>query len=237
MRNRKGFAVAISFVALLLLAPGSFPGGGAAEDAGKAGWEEGTPGRWNSLPQTKTQADKDFFRAEVALAPGTGVLWEKKTNRTLQPGDTLSIDMVSTGTNRTSRDYRRYDAHFPISVTVVFGRDFESLTWKKRVADFFRAVWNGFHPGGIRLTFAYGNVVPVGSMYRMGEEETVFILAGEEEQGKRINFVRDLRDDFRAAYGRDPKGPVTRILVSAERPSRESGPIQSEIGITSPLLR
>jgi hypothetical protein len=74
-------------------------------------------------------------------------------------------------------------------------------------------------------------------MYRMGEEETVFILAGEEEQGKRINFVRDLRDDFRAAYGRDPKGPVTRILVSAERPSRESGPIQSEIGITSPLLR
>jgi len=237
MRRGKGFAVAVSLAALLLLVPGSFPGGGAAEDARMAGWEEGTPGRWNSLPQRKTQVDQDFFRAEVTLAPGTGVLWEKKTNRTLLPGDTLSIEMVSTGTNRTSRDYRRYDAHFPISVTVVFGRDFESLTWKKRVADFFRAVWNGFHPGGIRLTFAYGSVVPVGSMYRMGEEETVFILAGEEEQGKRIDFVRDLREDFRAAYGREPKGPVTRMLVSAERPSRESGPIQSEIRITSPLLR
>ena len=237
MRRRKGFAVAVSLAALLLLVPGSFPGGGAAEEARTAGWEEGTPGRWNSLPQRKAQADKDFFRAEVALAPGTGVLWEKKTNRNLRPGDTLSIEMVSTGTNRTSRDYRRYDAHFPISVNVVFGQDFESLTWKKRVADFFRAVWNGFSPGGIRLTFAYGSVAPVGSMYRLGEEETVFILAGEEEQGKRIDIVRDLREDFRAAYGREPKGPVTRILVSAERPSRESGPIQAEIRITSPLLR
>ena len=237
MRRRKDFAVAVSLAALLLLVPGSFPGGGAAEDARTAGWEEGSPGRWNSLPQRKAEADKDFFRAEAALAPGTGVLWEKKVNSTLRSGETLSIEMVSTGTNRTSRDYRRYDAHFPISVTVVFGQDFESLTWKKRVADFFRAAWNGFSPSGIRLTFAYGSVVPVGSMYRLGEEETVFILAGEEEQGKRIDIVRDLRDDFRAAYGREPKGPVTRILVSAERPSRESGPLQTEIRITSPLLR
>jgi len=237
MRRRKSFAVAVSLASLLLLLAGSFPCGGAAEDARTAGWEEGTPGWWNSLPQRKTQAEKDFFRAEVGLAPGTGVLWEKKTNRTLKPGDTLSIEMVSTGTNRTSRDYRRYNAHFPISVTVVFGKDFESLTWKKRIADFFRAVWHGFSPGGIRLTFAYGSVVPVGSMYRLGEEETVFILAGEEEKGKRIDTVRNLRDDFRAAYGRDPKGPVTRIRVSAERPSRESGPIQTEIRITSPLLR
>jgi hypothetical protein len=237
MRKRKGFAVAVSLAALLLLLPVSFPGGGASEDARTAGWEEGTPGRWNSLPQRKAQADKDFFRAEIGLAPGTGVLWEKKTKKPLQPGDTLSIEMVSTGTNRTSQDYRRYNAHFPISVIVVFGQDFESLTWKKRIADFFRAVWHGFSPGGIRLTYAYGSVVPVGSMYRLGEEETVFILAGEEEKGKKIDIVRNLRDDFRAAYGRDPKGPVTRMQVSAERPSRESGPIQAEIRITSPLLR
>jgi hypothetical protein len=237
MRSRKGLVVTVSLAALLLLLSGSFPGAGAAEDARTAGWEEGTPGRWNSLPQRKEQAGKDFFRAEITLAPGTGVLWEKKTDRTLRPGDTLSIEMVSTGTNRTSRDYRRYEAHFPISVTVVFGQDFEILTWKKRVADFFRAVWHGFSPGGIRLTFAYGSVVPVGSMYRLGEEETVFILAGEEEKGKRTDIVRDLRDDFRAAYGRDPKGPVTRIRVSAERPSRESGPIEAEIRITSPLLQ
>jgi hypothetical protein len=237
MRRRKGFAAAVSLASLLLLFSGSFLGGGAAEDARTAGWEEGTPGRWNSLPQRKTQVDNDSFRAEIGLAPGTGVLWEKKTNRTLQPGDTLSIEMVSTGTNRTSRDYRRYSAFFPISVTVVFGQDSESLPWKKRFADFFRAVWHGFSPGGIRLTFAYGSVVPVGSMYRLVEEETVFILAGEEEKGKKIDTVRNLRDDFRAAYGREPKGPVTRIRVSAERPSRESGPIQVEIRITSPLLR
>jgi hypothetical protein len=237
MRRRKGFAFAVSLAALLLLLPGSFPGGGAAEDPRTAGWEEGTPGRWNSLPQRKAQADEDFFRVEIGLAPGTGVLWEKKMKRTLQPGDTLAIEMVSTGINRASQDYRRYNAHFPISVIVVFGQDFESLTWKKRIADFFRAVWHGFSPGGIRLTYAYGSVVPVGSMYRLGEEETVFILAGEEEKGKKIDIVRNLRDDFRAAYGRDPKGPVTRIQVSAERPSRESGPIQAEIRITSPLLR
>ena len=33
------------------------------------------------------------------------------------------------------------------------------------------------------------------------------------------------------------KGPVTRILVSAQRPSREDGPIDVTLRITSPLLQ
>lgn len=87
------------------------------------------------------------------------------------------------------------------------------------------------------MTFAYGNNVPVGSMYRLGEEETVFVLGGEEEREKKIRVSRDLREDFRAAYGRPPRGPLTRILVSAERPSREKGAIQGEIRLSSPLLK
>ena len=74
-------------------------------------------------------------------------------------------------------------------------------------------------------------------MYRLEEEETVFILGGEEERGKKINVVRKIREDFRAAYGREPRGPVTRILVSATRPSGEDGQVEVEIRISSPLLR
>ncbi len=237
MERRSIFPFAVLLATLILLPAGSLHGAGGTEEAKRAGWEEGSPGRWNSLPERKVQADNDQFRAELVLAPGTGVLWEKRVDRTLRPDDTLSIEMVSTETNLTSRDYQRSRAHFPLSVTAVFGKDFISLPWKKRIADFFRGVWHGFSPGGIRLTFAYGSVVPVGSMYRLGEEKTVFILAGEEERGKRISVVRNLQADFRAAYGRDPKGSVTRILVSAERPSRETGQAEAEVVLTSPLLR
>jgi len=237
MRTHKVLPVLVSLAVLLVLFPSSLLRAEGTEEARKAGWEESTPGRWNSLPERKVKAEGDSFQADVALAPGTGVLWEKKVTTTLSPGDALVIEMVSSGTNGTSQDYDRYKAHFPVSVTVVFGKDSMDLPWKKRVGDFFRGIWYGFSPGGIRLTFAFGNSAPVGSMYRLGEEETVFLLGAKEERGKRITVSRDLKEDFRAAYGRDPKGSVTRILVSAQRPSREDGPIDVTLRITSPLLQ
>lgn len=224
------------FAVLLLFLPGSVLFAGEAGEGPNAGWEESTPGRWNSLPERKTEAKGDVFRAEIDLRPGTGVLWEKRMNRPLRPEDRLTIEMVSTGTNRTSRDYDRYKARFPLRVTVVFGDEVVDLPWKKKFGEFFRELWHGFSPGGIRLTFAYGNGLPVGSMYRLGGAETVFILAGEEENGKRVRTVRNVREDFRAAYGRDPRGAVSRILVSAERPSREDGAIHAEVGLTTHLL-
>jgi len=237
MRAHRVLPVSVSLAIMLLLLPGSFLRAEGTEEARKAGWEESTPGRWNSLPERKVKTEGDSLQADVVLAPGTGVLWEKRVKKTLSPGDALVIEMVSSGTNETSRDYERYKAHFPVSVTVVFGKDSMDLPWKKRVGDFFRGIWYGFSPGGIRLTFAFGNSAPVGSMYRLGEEETVFLLGGKGERGKRIRVSRDLKEDFRAAYGRDPKGPVARILVSAQRPSREDGPIETEIHISSPLLK
>ena len=95
-------------------------------------------------------------------------------------------------------------------------------------------VWNGFTPSGIRLTYAWGNGLPVGSMYRLWEEETVFVVAGPEEAGKTISSTRRLGDDFRAAYGRPPNGPVTEVRVSARRPSREKGPVRASITVRFP---
>lgn len=237
MKKDRVFPALVSLAAILLLLSGSFLRAEGGEEARNAGWEESTPGRWNSLPERKMAAEGDSFGATVVLPPGTGVLWEKKVNKTLSPGDALEIEMVSSGINRTSRDYERYEAHFPVSVTVVFGKDSLDIPWKKRMGGFFRGIWSGFSPGGIRLTFAFGSDAPVGSMYRLGEEETVFLLGGEGDPGKRIHVSRDLKEDFRAAYGRDPKGPVTRLLVSSERPSREQGAIETEIHLSSPLLQ
>jgi hypothetical protein len=236
MRIRKILLGCVSWAVLLMFfSPSSLFATGSLE-ARKAGWEESTPGRWNSLPERNVDAGEGFFRAEVALDPGTGVLWEKRIKRDLMPEDFLSIEMVSRGINRTSRDYRRDEARFPLSVTIVFGEDSMGLPWKKRTGDFFRGIWRGFTPGGIRLTFAYGNETPVNSMYRLEEEETVFILGGDEERGKRIKRSRKIKEDFEAAYGRPPRGPVTRILVSAIRPSGEDGQIEVEIFLSSPLL-
>jgi hypothetical protein len=71
-------------------------------------------------------------------------------------------------------------------------------------------------------------------MYRLWEEETVFIVAGPEEAGKTISSIRRLGDDFRAAYGRPPNGPVTEVRASARRPSRMKGPVHTSITVRFP---
>jgi len=138
------------------------------------------------------------------------------------------------GTNRSSDDYREFKARFPVSVTAVFGGESQDLKMRKRIGAFFRRIWNGFPPGGIRLTYACGNVAPTGSMYRTDDEETVFILAGEDDKGRKIQAKRNLKEDFLAAYGRDPKGLVTRIIVRAERPSKEKGSLKGGVVLTLP---
>jgi hypothetical protein len=206
------------------------PGAGLAA----AGWSEHTPGRWSSRADRKVEIRADGFSAEVALSPGTGVAWEKKGVRDLAKGAGLSLELSSSGTNARSDDYRRFDARFPVSVTAVFGKDRQDLPWKTRVAGFFREILHGFTPGGICLTYAFGNRAPVGSMYRLADEETVFILAGEEEKGKKVRSDRNLREDFLAAYGRPPAGPVTGFVVRADRPSGDRGTLSATVTIALP---
>jgi len=224
------FLVSIFLTVLAVPSPGADPASGLSA----AGWEESTPGRWNRLPERKVETRDKTLSAGFVLSPGSGVEWEKKGTWNLPAGAVLSFEFVSDGTNPSSEDYREFEARFPVSVTAVFGKDSQDLPWKKRLTDFFRRIWNGFPPGGIRLTYAYGNRAPVGSMYRTDEEETVFILAGEEEKGKKIQAKRDLKEDFLAAYGRPPKGPVTRFIVRAERPSKEKGDLKGGIVLTLP---
>jgi len=171
---------------------------------------------------------------EFVLAPGTALLWERRWKGATGPGNAVEIEMFSGGTNALSEDYREHGASFPVSVTAVFGRDSLDVPVRRRILDFFAAFWYGFPPGGIRLTYAAGHVAPAGSMYRLADEETVFILVGDEERGKTITVRRDLVADFRAAYGRDPKGTVTRLIVRAERPSRETGTIKARIRLAFP---
>lgn len=237
MTARRAALVCAGLGAVLLLVAAASAGAAGADTVRAAGWEESTPGRWNALPERTVEASDGVFEARIVLAPGTGVEWQKKTDKALRSDEPLSIEMTASGTNPSSRDYRRYEARFPLAVTVVFGKDSVPLPWKTRLVNFFREIWHGFTPSGVRLTYAYGNVVPDGSMYRLGEEETVFVLAGPEERGKPVHASRDVRDDFRAAYGRDPKGPVTRILVQAERPAHAAGSIETRIRVSSPLIR
>jgi hypothetical protein len=142
--------------------------------------------------------------------------------------------MYADNVNATGNGYVPSDAFFPVSVTFAFGEDSLTLGWKERVSLFFRQLWAGFPPSGICLTYAWGNRVPQGSMYRLWDEETVFVLAGGEEAGKEIAMVRRLADDFRAAYARDPKGPVTKVLVRSRRPSAEVGAMKARMSLGFP---
>ncbi len=201
----------------------------AGEGPGK--WEESSAGRWQSLPERHVGSTDNGISVEVTMSPGTGVLYRRvgrwePTTAALR----LAADNVNVGRN----DYVPVQAVFPASVTFVFGKDSLKLGARRRVGLFLKQLWNGFTPSGIRLTYAWGNGLPVGSMYRLWEEETVFVVAGPEEAGKTISSTRRLGDDFRAAYGRPPKGSVTEVRVSARRPSREKGPVRASITVRFP---
>jgi len=222
-------------IALFLLVFAALPASAgrifaAGEGPGK--WDESTAGRWESLPERHVGATDNGIAFETTMAPGTGVSYRRVGP--WAPGSAalrFVVDNVNTGRN----DYLPGEAIFPASVTFVFGNDSLTLGWRQRIALFFKEVWNGFTPSGIRLTYAWGNGLPVGSMYRLREEETVFVVAGPEESGKTISSTRRLADDFKSAYGRSPRGPVTEVLVSARRPSSEKKPVRASITLRFPV--
>ena len=201
----------------------------AGEGLGK--WDESTPGRRESLPERRAGATDNGISVEVTMPPGTGVSY-RSVGR-WAPGSAalrFAVDNVNAGRN----DYLPGEAIFPASVTFVFGNDSLALGTRRRIELFFKQLWIGFTPSGIRLTYAWGNGIPVGSMYRLWEEETVFVVAGPEEAGKTVSPTRRLGDDFHAAYGRSPRGPVTEVRVSARRPSGEKGPVRASITVRFP---
>jgi Protein of unknown function (DUF3047) len=230
MRNPGRIALFLLCFAALLASPGRIFA--AVEGPGK--WDESTAGRWESPPERHVGATDNGISVEVTMSPGMGVSY-RRVDR-WAPGSAalrFAVDNVNAGEN----DYLTGEAIFPASVTFVFGDDSLKLGAKRRVVLFFKQLWDGFRPSGIRLTYAWGNGLPVGSMYRLWEEETVFVVAGPEEAGKTISSTRRLADDFKAAYGRSPKGPVTEVRVSARRPSREKGPVHASITVRFPAAQ
>ena len=227
MRNPRRIALFLLCFAALLASSGRIFAAG--EGPGK--WEESTAGRWESLPERHHGATDNGISVEVTMSPGTGVLY-RRTGSWVPAATALRF--AADNVNTRGNDYRPGEAIFPASVTFVFGRDSLKLGAKARIGLFMKQLWRGFTPSGIRLTYAWGNGLPVGSMYRLWEEETVFVVAGPEEAGKTISSTRRLNDDFRAAYGRPPKGPVTEVRVSARRPSREKGPVRASITVRFP---
>ena len=222
-------------IALFLLCVAALPASSgrifaAGEGLGK--WDESTAGRWESLPERHVGATDNGISVEATIFPGRGVLY-RHVGRWAAGSAALrfGVDNVNAGKN----DYLQGEAIFPASVTFVFGNDSLELGAKVRAGLFFKQLWNGFTPSGIGLTYAWGNGLPVGSMYRLREEETVFVVAGPEEAGKTISSTRRLADDFKAAYGRPPKGPVTEVRVSARRPSQEKGPVRASITLRFPV--
>jgi hypothetical protein len=227
MRNPIRIALFLLCIAALSASPRRLFAAG--ENLGR--WQESTAGRWESLPERHVGATDNGISLEATLSPGTGVLY-RQFGRWAAGSAALrfGVDNVNSGRN----DYLPAEAIFPVSVTFVFGNDSLDLGWKRRVVLFFTQLWDGFIPSGISLTYAWGNGVPVGSMYRLWEEETVFVVAGPEEAGKTISSIRHLADDFKAAYGRSPRGPVTEVRVSARRPSNEKKPVHASITVRFP---
>jgi len=228
MRN----PVRIALFLLLFAALPASSGRILAAGEGPGKWKETTSVQWRgALPERRVGATDNGISVEVTMSPGTGVSYRRVGRWEPAPA---ALRFAADNVNARGNDYLPGEAMFPASVTFVFGNDSVTLGAKARVVLFFKQLSYGFTPSGIRLTYVWGNGLPVGSMYRLWEEETVFVVAGPEEAGKTISSTRRLADDFKAAYGRSPKGPVTEVLVSARRPAREKGPVRASITVRFP---
>jgi len=221
-----------ALILLALFSTAAIPGGVLSAEDAMRGWKESTSsGLWSAGPERRAGFTDNGVSVEMTLPPGTGVAYSR-SGRFVH--DNAAIRLATDNVNTSGNEYYPGETNFPVAVTFVFGDDSLKLGVKQRVWLFFRQLWNGFTPSGIRLTYAWGNRLPVGSMYRLWEEETVFVLAGPDEVGKAVHAVRRIRDDFRAAYGRPPKGPVTEVQLRAGRPSGEKGAARSAATVRFP---
>lgn len=191
-----------------------------------AEWRERSAGFFASRPDIRFAVDNaGRLSGEASLKPGTGILLEPA--RPIEgPIDGIDLSVRSDRCNDKSLDYKPGSARYPFSVTLVYGKDRQEAGWTARVGRFFSRLWEGLPTSGIRLTYAWACRAPVGSMYRLTDEETVFVVAGAEEAGKRIESTRAASADFTAAYGRPPAGPVTGVVVRLDRPSNEKGDLK-----------
>lgn len=225
------------FAASTLSGPASGAGhaGGGAVAAAEAGWREETRGDFGPPAHKAARAAPGFIDAAFVLPPGRRVTWEKTGEWEIREGDRIDIALSCDRANLSSRDYRKGKARFPVSIDIVFGRDSVDPAAKTRSWNPFRGIRRAFASRGIRLVYACGNDAPAGSMYRLGDEVTVFILAGGEEGGGSVAAARDPVEDFRAAYSRPPRGGVTKISVAADRPSPEEGPVTGSVSARLPI--
>lgn len=209
------------------------PGGGE-DGAAEAEWREETRGDFGAPAHKAARAAPGFIEAEFVLPPGRRVTWEKAGRWEIREGDRIDIAFSCDRANLSSSDYRKGKARFPVSVDIAFGRDSVEPAARARSRNPFRGIRRAFGTRGIRLVYACGNDAPAGSMYRLGDDVTVFILAGGEEGGGSVVSTRDLVEDFRAAYGRPPRGPLTKASAGADRPASEEGAVKGSVSLRLP---
>lgn len=190
------------------------------------GWVERSAGWLVSQPDVRLSSNSRRIAGESQLKPDSGISYERKIDPAAAPVTGLDLAIQADGCNLESLDYRPDDARFLFSATIGYGSDRQDIAWGKRALRFLERIWTGFPPAGIRLTYAWGCGAPVGSMYRLSPEETVFIVGGKDESGKRIESKRIAAADFEAAYGRPPKGPISDLVVRLDRPSKEKGTVK-----------
>jgi hypothetical protein len=233
LKTFPGIVIALAVLLACSSCP-SFGESSVAISSAPHGWRERSAGLFASRPPIRFTPDNVRFSGEADLAAGTGVFFE----RPLASAGTITgfdLSVQADGCNLKSNDYHEGDARFPISVTVVMGQDRPEYPFAKQVGRFFARLWNGFPSRGLRLTYVWGCGTPVGSMFRLSDEETVFVVAGQDEIGKRIEARRVIDADFKAAYGRASKGTATEIRVRFDRPSNEKGNLRVAFDLnTSP---
>jgi hypothetical protein len=230
---RRSTPASLLLAALLLAAcaaPGPEPAAPTAQPAGLAAAPDQVGGGWHPvlLPGKEATSYRwtshDGRLALAASSAGSASLWRRKVALDAERVGSVRfawwVDGVIAGASVA--DVTAEDA--PARVIFAFGGDESKLPQRTRMQFDLAEALTGERPPYATLMYVYESSAPPGSVIvnpRSDRVRKIVLDSGVDQLRRWRDHQRDLRADFRAAFGEDP-GPLVAVALMTDSDNTRS---------------
>jgi hypothetical protein len=230
---RRSTSASLLLAALLLAgcaAPGPEPAAPTAQPDGPAAAPDPVAGGWHSvlLPGKEATSYRwtshDGRLALAASSAGSASLWRRKVALDAERVGSVRfawwVDGVIAGASVA--DATAEDA--PARVIFAFGGDESKLPQRTRMQFDLAEALTGERPPYATLMYVYESNAPPGSVIvnpRSDRVRKIVLDSGVDQLRRWRDHQRDLRADFRAAFGEDP-GPLVAVALMTDSDNTRS---------------
>ncbi len=165
-----------------------------------------------------TAVVKDGRPAIAAVSEGSASMWRRRVDSSAPPAAEVSFSwwVPALPARASVADGDREDA----AVRVMFGfqGDFSTLSARTRMQFELAQALTGERPPYATLMYVWDAEAPVGTVIINGRSDRIrkiVVDSGTAQLGRWRDHRRDLRADFRLAFGEDP-GPLSSIALMTD---------------------